>query len=128
MAGDAVKSGRGWLGFAGTLMLVSGAFMVIDGTAAVSGSSIYVEDAKFVFADLNTWGWILIFLGAFKVVIGAGVFTRNAVAVSAAIIIAAFSAMGELLAATRYPIWSLAIFAVDILIIYGLYTYGLDDD
>ena len=128
MADRTVASGRGWIGFAGTLLLISGAFTVIDGTAAVSGSSVYVNDAKFILADLNTWGWILIFLGAFKVIIGAGVFTRNALAVSAAIIIAAFSAMAQLLAATRYPLWGLAIFAVDILVIYGLYTYGLDDD
>lgn len=34
------------------------------------------------------------------------------------------SAIGALLALPGYPFWSLAIFAVDILIIYGLAAYG----
>lgn len=128
MTGSSGKRGTGWIGFAGTLLLISGAFMVIDGASAVSGSTFFVQDAKFVFADLNTWGWIFIILGAFKVAIGAGVFTRNTFAVSVAIIIASIGVLGELLAAPRYPFWSLAGAAIDLLVIYGLYNYGLDDD
>jgi hypothetical protein len=128
MSAQTEKTGRGWIGFAGALLLISGAFLVIDGAAAVSGSSIYVNGAKFIFADLNTWGWILIVLGAFKVVVAAGVFARNEVAVSAAIIIVGLSIIGELLSAARYPLWSLVAVAIDVLIIYGLFNYGLTDD
>jgi hypothetical protein len=37
---------------------------------------------------------------------------------------ATLSSMGALLSMPAYPFWSLAIFAIDILIIYGLATYG----
>jgi hypothetical protein len=32
--------------------------------------------------------------------------------------------MGALLSIPAYPLWSLAVFAVDILIVYGLVVYG----
>jgi hypothetical protein len=37
---------------------------------------------------------------------------------------ASLSAIASLLAIPAYPFWSLAIFAIDILIIYGLAAYG----
>jgi len=120
--------GRGWLAFAGSLLLISGAFMIIDGVAAVSDSKIFVGDAKFVVADLNTWGWAFIFFGGFKALIGAGVFTRNTLAVAGGIVLAGLSVIVELLAAPRYPLWSLVVIALDVLVIYGLFNFGLDDD
>lgn len=128
MSSKTQTPGRGWLAFAGALLLISGAFMVIDGIAAVSSSKIFVGDAKFVVADLNTWGWAFIFFGAFKAAIGAGVFKRNAVAVSGGILLAGLSVIVELLAASRYPLWSLVVIALDVLVIYGLFNFGLDDD
>ena len=122
------QSGTGWVYFAGTLLLISGAFMLIDGIAAVSNSTFYAGGAKFVFADLNTWGWVLIGLGAVKLLVGAGVFTRNTLAVATGILIAGVSVIGELLSASRYPLWSLVVIALDVLVIYGLFSYGLDDE
>ena len=37
---------------------------------------------------------------------------------------AGLSSIAALMSLPAYPFWSLAIFAVDILIIYGLATYG----
>ena len=72
--------------------------------------------------------WILIFFGIFKVVVAAGVFTRNQVAIAAAIIVVGLSIIAELLSAARYPLWSLVVIAIDVLIVYGLFNYGLTDD
>jgi uncharacterized membrane protein (DUF2068 family) len=41
-----------------------------------------------------------------------------------AVCVAALSSIGALLSIPTYPFWSLAIFAVDVLIIYGLVAYG----
>jgi len=40
------------------------------------------------------------------------------------ILVAALSSIGALLSIPAYPFWSLAIFAIDVLIIYGLAAYG----
>jgi len=34
------------------------------------------------------------------------------------------SMIGALLSLPAYPLWSLAVFAIDVLIIYGLAAYG----
>jgi len=40
------------------------------------------------------------------------------------ILVAALSSIGALLSIPAYPFWLLAIFAIDVLIIYGLAAYG----
>ena len=40
------QSGTGWVYFAGTLLLISGAFMLIDGIAAVSNSTFYAAGRR----------------------------------------------------------------------------------
>ena len=40
------------------------------------------------------------------------------------IIAASFSAVGALLSIPGFPLWSIAVFGVDLLIIYGLAAYG----
>ena len=40
------------------------------------------------------------------------------------IVVAGLGAIGALLSLPAYPFWSLAIFAVDVLVIYGLAAYG----
>ena len=39
---------------------------VIEGIAAVSNSTFFVNDAKYILSDLNTWGWVLIVLGVIQ--------------------------------------------------------------
>jgi hypothetical protein len=43
------------------------------------------------------------------------------------IAVAGLSSIGALMSLPAYPFWSLAIFAVDILVIYGLAAYGGQD-
>jgi hypothetical protein len=38
--------------------------------------------------------------------------------------VAGLSSIGALMSLPAYPFWSLAIFAVDVLVIYGLAAYG----
>ena len=40
------------------------------------------------------------------------------------LLFAGLSAIAALLSIPAYPLWSLAVFAVDVLIIYGLAAYG----
>jgi hypothetical protein len=40
--------------------------------------------------------------------------------------VAGLSSIGALMSIPAYPFWSLAIFALDVLIIYGLAAYGGD--
>jgi uncharacterized membrane-anchored protein len=114
----------GWLVFAGITLLVAGVFSVFDGILAVSESSFYVADARFVFSDLNTWGWIVLVIGCLAVVAGFAVMARHQFARWFGIAAASINAAGQLMFVQAYPWWALSIFALDVLIIYALAVHG----
>ena len=69
--------GQGWVILAGVLLLTLGVFNVIDGIAAISKSHFYVANTRYVFGDLNSWGWAGLCLGVLQLLVGLGVFAKN---------------------------------------------------
>jgi hypothetical protein len=121
--GDA-DSGEGWVLFAGTMLGLLGVLNLIDGIAAVSNSSFFVNDAKFVLSGLNTWGWVIIVLGAVQVALSFGVYAKVKGLRWIGAGIAGLNAIAQLAIMPAYPFWSLALFTLDILVIYGLVAHG----
>lgn len=118
------ERGQGWVLFAGVLLLTLGTLNVIDGIAAISRAHFYVANAHYVFGDLRAWGWVVLILGALQLLVGLGVFVKNQFARWTGIVVLSLNALAQLLMTPAYPFWSLSIFAVDILAIYGLIVYG----
>jgi hypothetical protein len=116
--------GYGWVMFAGTMLLMAGTLSIIYGIAAVAKSSFYVANTHFVFSSLNTWGWIVLVIGAIAVCAGIGVYAQAAWAQWTGVAVASLNAIAQLLFIAAYPWLSLAIFAIDVLVIYGLIAYG----
>ncbi len=116
--------GSGWVLFAGVMIMMVGILNVIWGIAAIDGSSFFVEDQRFILSDLNTWGWIVLVIGALQLAAALSIWAGGTFGRWFGIAAATCNAIAALLAIPAYPFWSLAIFAVDILIIYGLATYG----
>lgn len=119
-----VERGAGWLTFAAVMLGFGGVLGLMDGIVAVSRSSFYVAGAHFVFSDLHTWGWILIGVGALAVVAAFGVVSGSQWARWTGIVVAGLQAVAQLLMIQAYPLWSLCVFAVDVLVIYALAAYG----
>ncbi len=120
---DDVRGG-GWIAFAGIILGLAGIYNTIDGILAITKSNVYVAGARFVFSDLKTWGWIVLLLGILQIVAAFAIFTGSEVARWFGIASAGLNAIGQLMFATAYPLWSLALFAMDILVIYALAVYG----
>jgi hypothetical protein len=116
--------GTGWVGFAAVMLGLAGAWNFIDGILAVSSSHIYTDNAHYVFSDLNTWGWIVMILGILQAVAAFALLNGSEWARWFGIIVAGVNAIGQLAFADAYPFWALAMFAVDILIIYALTVYA----
>jgi len=112
--------GTGWVGFSAVVLVMGGVFAVIDGLVAVYKSSFFTTNAVFVFSDLRTWGWIIFGLGLAGVVSGLAVLSGRGWARWLGVTVAGLSALGQLLFAQAYPVWSLMIMAIDFLVIYGL--------
>ena len=116
--------GYGWVAFAGVMLLVLGTLNTIEGIAAIGNANFFVNDTHYVFGSLNTWGWVVLIIGVCQLLIGFGVFAKNQFARWTGVLILSANAVAQLLMIPAYPFWSLAIFAVDILAIYGLCAYG----
>jgi uncharacterized membrane protein (DUF2068 family) len=116
--------GYGWVLFAGTMLAIVGTLNFVYGIAAISNSKFYVQDAKFIISNLNTWGWFLVIVGAVQVVSAVGIWAQASGARWVGIISAGVNAIVQMLAISGYPLLSLALFAIDILVIYGLVAHG----
>ena len=117
--------GAGWQTFSGLVLALGGIFAAIDGLMAVYKSTFFVGNAVFVFSDLKTWGWITFGLGAAAFVSGLAIFSGREWARWLGIGIAGLGAIGQLLTAQAYPLWSLMIMGVYLLAVYGLAVYGV---
>jgi len=118
------EPGGGWILFAGIMLMLVGILNVIWGIAAIGNSSFFVNDQKYIISNLNTWGWVTVILGAVQIVAAYSIWAGNQFGRWFGIAVAGLSAIGALMSLPAYPFWSLAIFAVDILVIYGLAAYG----
>lgn len=116
--------GDGWLLFAGILLLTLGTINTIQGIAAIGNANFYVHGTHYVFGSLNTWGWVALCLGVLQLLVGLGVFARNQLARWVGFAVVSLNAIAQLLLMPSYPLWSLSIFAVDIVALYGLTAYG----
>jgi hypothetical protein len=118
------ERGSGWITFAGVMILMVAILNIIDGIAAISRSSFFTNNARYVFSDLRTWGWIVLALGALQLLVGFGIWAGNQLARWTGIVVVSLNAIAQLLFIPAYPFWSLSIFALDVLVLYGLAAYG----
>jgi hypothetical protein len=121
---DDQDRGYGWVAFAGVLLLMLGTLNFIEGLAAIGNSKFFVNNQTYIFGDLKTWGWIVLCLGVLQLAVGLGVFVQNQLARWAGVLVLSLNAVAQLLMIPAYPFWSLALFTLDVLALYGLVAYG----
>src|SRR6478735_5563859 len=109
----------GWVGFASIILILSGVFSLIQGFVALIGSNYYyaIENGSLFLFDLTGWGWWNLIIGALLVLTGLALFTGATWARVVAIIVAALSAVGQLLLVPAQPWWALIVIALDVLVI-----------
>jgi hypothetical protein len=119
--------GGGWLTFAGILLMIVGVMNFIGGIGAIDDSKFFVGNTHYVIGDLNTWGWVILVLGTVQILTAFGLFARNGLARGVGVVFASLAAIASLLMLPAYPLWALALFTMDILIVYGLVAYRRED-
>jgi hypothetical protein len=123
-AGAGEVEGGGWVAFAAIMMGLLGIWNFFEGIAAISSAHVYVANANYVFSDLNTWGWIILFIGVLQGIASLMLFSGSEFARWFGIAVASVNALGQLAFIPAYPVWGLLMFSVDVLIIYGLVAYA----
>ena len=121
---DESLRGGGWLLFAGIMVFIAGVLNVIWGIAAIDQARFFVEDTRFIIEDLKTWGWIILIVGVIQLIAAFSIWAGGEFGRWIGIFGATLSAIGALLSIPGFPFWSLCVFGVDLLIIYGLVVYG----
>jgi hypothetical protein len=120
--------GAGRAMFTGFLLLIVGTINIIYGIGALDDAHIFVNDTRFIFSNLNTMGWVLIILGVVQLTGGFSLLAGNAYGRVIGIIGASLGAIGALFSiGGNNPWWSLAVFALCIYIVHGLFIFGEDE-
>jgi hypothetical protein len=118
------KTHSGWVMFAAVMLFIVGVLNVIYGIAAIGDSRFFAEDQKYILSNLNTWGWVTLILGLLQLFAAFSLWSGRLYGRLVAIVAASLSAIGALLSIPAYPLWSLAVFAIDIIIIHQVAKYG----
>jgi hypothetical protein len=107
--------------FAGTVLIVAGILQFLNGLAAVIKDQFYVQVNNYAYnIDTSSWGWIHLIIGVLAIVIGFGVFMNQSWAMTTALILAVLSLIANFLFIPYYPLWSLLVIALDVLVIWAL--------
>ena len=116
--------GGGLIIFATVMLAIIGCFNLIYGIAAIAHAHVFVANAHYVFANLRTWGWITLIIGALQLLAAAGVVGGNQLARWFAVAVLGLNAIDMMFFVPAYPFWSLVIIAADVVALYGLCAYG----
>jgi hypothetical protein len=123
-AGFEKPEGANWVLFAGIMIALAGVLNVIYGIAAISKSAFFDGNADYIVSSLKTWGWVGVAIGALQIVAALSIWRGGAFGRWFGIIATGLSAIAALMSIAGYPFLSLAIFALDVLVLYGLAAYG----
>ena len=112
---------RGWTIFAGVVLLIVGTLDLLWGLAAIFSPNVVTVGGRGVIVwSFTAWGWIHLILGVVMVLTGFGLLTVQEWARWVAVIFAALSAILQIGIITAFPLWSLVIIALDVVVIYQL--------
>jgi hypothetical protein len=116
----------GWVAFAGVMMILAGVFQAIDGLIALFNDELYVvrPSGLVIDVDYTAWGWTHLLLGVLLIAAGSAVFSGRVWGRTLGVVAALLSAIVNFAFIPAYPVWSLLIITVDVLVIYALIAHG----
>jgi len=116
----------GWVVFSGIMMIMLGMFEAIVGFVALFKEDYYrVPRTGLVLeVDYTTWGWIHLILGLVALLAGFGVLAGQMWARVIGIIMAAVSVIANIAFVAAYPVWSIIVIVLDVIVIYALCVHG----
>src|SRR5215218_11143769 len=76
---DEPTAWAGWVVFGGVMLIMMGAFQIVQGLVALFDDGFYLVNSNglVVDVDFNAWGWIHIVIGLVGVLVGIGLMAGN---------------------------------------------------
>ncbi|WP_395658143.1 hypothetical protein [Nocardioides sp.] len=107
--------------FAGVVMVTVGLFQLLEGISAVLEDDVLVVTHDYLYSiSLTGWGWIHLGVGAVMMVVGICVLYGQTWARAVGLLIAVLSAVSSFAFLPHFPIWSLLVITLDVLVIWAL--------
>lgn len=111
----------GWYDFAGAMFGIAGAFNSIQGLSAVIKKE-YFAGGTLVYDNLQFWGWVWLVVGVLQVIAALMLLAGRGRVLG--IVLAALSAVVSFTSIGAYPLWSILVITLDVLIIHGLTVHS----
>lgn len=109
---------------AAILLITAGTVSLLQGIAALVSNDLYFVGVNYVYSfNLTAWGWIHIGIGVVAVLVSLGLFAGADWARALAVVIAALSIIANFLWLPYYPLWSILIIALDVVVIWAVTTW-----
>lgn len=127
MGENNVKSGwQGWIGFAAVMLLLGGSFSAIAGLVALFKDTVVYNAASNVawILSYNQWGWAHILAGTLAIIAAGSLMSGHMYGRIIAVLVAFLSAIVNVLFIPIYPVWSLLVVTVDVLVIFAVMVHG----
>ena len=125
---DVPTETTGWVDwgiFAATMMVLGGVLNIVHGLVALVNDDWAVwSNSGAVYLDLTTWGWVHILVGALVILAGIGVLSGNVLARTVGVFLAGVSLVTNFLYMPVYPVWSITVIVLDVLMIWALTAHG----
>ena len=125
----AEKEMTGWVGwsfFAAVVLILVGAMDIITGFIALFDDGYVVSGGRnglFVF-NATGWGFTVLIIGVLLVLAGFSVLKGSLYGRVIGVLAAGLSAIAHLSTMRVYPIWSMTIIVICVLVIYALTVHG----
>ena len=116
--------GQGLVTFAGVMIMIAAVLNTLYGIAAIDNANVFVNDARYVFADLNTWGWFLLGLGVLQFFAALAIWRGASWGRWFGVACASANAILQTLWMPAFPLLALIILPLDVLAIWALCWYG----
>jgi hypothetical protein len=116
----------GWILFAATMMIMVGIFHAIQGLVALFQDSYYLvgKNGLTLHVDYTAWGWVHIVLGVVMAGAGVGLLVGQMWARIVGVVVALVSSVVNVAFLAAYPLWSMIMIAIDILVIWAITVHG----
>jgi hypothetical protein len=121
----------GWIGvvvFGGILLFLLGIFHLFEGLVALADDHHYRARAEALALNIpySAWGWVHVVIGVVAIAAATGIFLGMLWARLLGVVIALLSAFSSMLFVASYPLWSIILIGMDVLVIYALVAHGRD--
>jgi hypothetical protein len=111
----------GWVTFAAIVLFIGGFFGAMWGLAGILNDEVVSVGGKGVIVwDFTAWGWAHLVIGCVMMAASFALFAGRGWARWLAVAVATLSAVAQIGSISAFPLYALAVLALDITVIYQL--------